>query len=696
MPIRSSITLALTSCALLASLACGEKPEPAPIAEPRIEPAKVQAEAEAQPEPAVEAADVGLTLSDIRTQLGLPVGEALQALPEDGGEKFNRLVFSTSPYLLQHAANAVDWHPWDEQAFALAISTRKPIFLSIGYSSCHWCHVMERESFQDQAIAEVLNQRFICIKLDREERPDIDDQYQSVIRTLSGDAGWPGSLLLTPMGGAFAAGTYFPPQATKTKPAFSDWLSEGLTRWDEMQLSGERGKLASLGRLPTLPQGSQVVLPELGDLGRRAVNALVSIADEQYGGFGEREGTRFPRGHLISFLLQYAQDNPKSDARYQALATLDALAKRGVHDHLVGGFHRYALDRQWLQPHFEKMLYDQATLAMAYAEAYALTKDEKYAAISRSTIDFVLNDLRMETGGFASAMNATLDHEVSEIFGWRKSDVMELLGAEQGELFCAAYGVSEEGSLLDEVTGENTGLSVLWQAEEIAALAERFKLSEAQVESTLEKCRAKLLAARKERKGLLVDAKMLVDLNGLFLAALARAGKLLKEERYLVEAKALANRLLMARDSRGLVHDPAARKPIAAMLPDYAGLAYGLLQLADATGDEATLASALQVTSEMIDRFGDQTQGGFWMRALRRDQETRVANYQPHFDLAYPSGAGLAMQCLVEALRHRADPSMFAFAERSFNAMLPAIAGYEQEHANTLMAVREYVKLKRE
>lgn len=646
---------------------------------------QAQSGSEETPPPQVSTT-AKLSLSTVREQLGLPAESELIKLPADGGQEFNRLVFSSSPYLLQHAKNPIDWHAWTPAAFELARESGRPVFISVGYSSCHWCHVMEKESFVDPVIAAYLNEHFICIKVDREERPDIDDQLQAVINGLDGGGGWPASVVTTAQGRAVKAGTYLPPKRTARNVAFSEWLEQALEEHERFVGTEHRRKHHELGALPN-QTGNDGTLPDLAKLSATALNSLVHYEDTTYGGFGERDGTRFPRGHVLSFLFDHARRYPKSDARVLATSALDAMLSRGIYDHLAGGFHRYTLDRQWLQPHFEKMLYDQASMSIALADAYELTGNDRYAQALRETLDFVLRDLALSGGGFASAMNATIDRSVAEIFTWTRSEVIDVLGEEQGTVFCQACGVTEAGTFIDEVTGELTGRSVLWQAEALSALAQTHEASESALRKQLAASRAKLAQARSQREGLLVDSKLLVDLNGMFLQALARAGEVLQDKRYTQHATALANTLLSATNKRGeLLHNPRARNPLPAMLPDYASLARGLFALHQNTQDPQVLTRAIDITQQMIERFGDLERGGFWMRSLEEDQESIIANYMPHFDLAYPSGTGLAMQCLVLACEQEKDAELEHFTEKCIAALAAAMRGYESEHAASLSA----------
>ena len=388
--------------------------------------------------------------------------EEIAALPPDGGPDYNRLVFEASPYLLQHAANPIDWYPWGEAAFERARTEDRPIFLSIGYATCHWCHVMERESFEDPQVAELLNRLFVPVKVDREERPDLDQVYMTVTQGLTGSGGWPMTVVLTPEGRPFFAGTYFPKVGRAGRPGMLDLLPHLAGLWQQQREKVEASAAEITGWLrrtahpaagPEFEEGG--LSPDLPD---EAYRELAARFDPRWGGFGERP--KFPTPHQLTFLLRYGRRRNEPHATTMALLTLDAMAAGGIHDHLGGGFHRYATDREWFIPHFEKMLYDQALLADVFLEAYEVTGEARYADLARDIFGYVTRDLALPGGGFASAEDADSEGIEGKFYLWTAAGIRAVLGPES-DLFLEAYGCTEEGNYREEASGRHTGENIL-------------------------------------------------------------------------------------------------------------------------------------------------------------------------------------------------------------------------------------------
>ena len=568
----------------------------------------------------------------------------------------NRLIGEKSPYLLQHAHNPVDWYPWGEEALAKAKREDKPIFLSIGYSTCHWCHVMERESFEDPDIARRLNESFVCIKVDREEHPDLDQVYMTAVTRLSGQGGWPLTAFLTPDLKPFFGGTYFPPTRRWNLPGMSELLPAIAAAWKH-----QRGAILSSSQqlIDSLKESlAQTALPApltLESL-HAAFHHAVRTFDESNGGF--TDAPKFPRPHELSFLLAYRARTGASQALDMVTTTLDHLAQGGIHDHLGGGFHRYATDARWLVPHFEKMLYDQALLARAYLEAYRVTKRDAYARIARGIFDYVLRDLRDPRGGFYAAEDADSEGEEGKFYLWTTQQLVEALGPEEAEAFSRCYGAT-----------------ILHVEQPLEPCAER-----------LAKSRAILFRARQARVRPHRDDKILTSWNGLMIASLAYAGATLDEPRYLQAAEDAATFLLATLFQDGTLlrrwRDGEARYP--GTLEDYAFLSYGLFELYQAGFDPRRLTQARQLLELMIQRFWDEPGGGFFLRAS--DEPALIVRSKDAYDGAIPSGNSIAALALLKVGRLSADARLETFGRRTLDAFATTLAREPIGSAQMLMA----------
>ena len=539
----------------------------------------------------------------------------------------NRLAHETSPYLLQHASNPVDWYPWGEEAFAAARGRDVPIMLSIGYSACHWCHVMEHESFADDAVAEVMNRLFVSVKVDREERPDVDAIYMDAVVSLTGSGGWPMTVFLTPDGRPFWGGTYFPPEPRHGLPSFRQLL-EGVTD----AYRSRRGDVDQQADQLTKTIGSLVAASDPGALTAtltdEAVAALARQFDGVHGGFGG--APKFPPSALLPFLL--ADSDP---ARAMAVATLDAMADGGIHDQLGGGFHRYAVDGRWLVPHFEKMLYDNALLARAYAVASVATGDPRYAAVARDVLDYLDREMRLDGGGVASAQDADTDGHEGLTFVWTPADVRAVLGDDAlAAAVCDWYGVTGPGNF----EGTNV-LSVVGTG---------------QPPDGLDEARVKLLRSRESRAQPGRDDKALAAWNGMALAAYADAGRLLGDSGYVERAREIATFLLgaLSVDGRLLRTWRAGRAKITGFSEDYGAVADGLIALHRATGELVWLDEARRLTLVAVDLFGD-TGGPF--AQTPRDGEALVARRSDMDDNPAPSGNSLVAGALLVLARSYGD-----------------------------------------
>ncbi len=563
----------------------------------------------------------------------------------------NRLADTHSPYLLQHAENPVDWHPWGDEAFEKARREDKPVFLSVGYATCHWCHVMEHESFEDQDVARLLNEHFVAVKVDREERPDVDALYMSVTQALTGHGGWPMTVLLTPERKPFFAGTYFPKHGRAGRPGMMELLPSVAAQW-----SADRDKVAASAERITEAVRSGLAPAASGeapgdDVLAAAYNALAGRFDPEAGGFGG--APKFPTPHTLLFLLREAQrTGPETLVGARALhiaeATLGAMRRGGLWDQVGFGFHRYSTDRTWTLPHFEKMLYDQALLAMAYTEAFALTRKASYRQTAEEIFAYAHRDLTSEHGAFFSAEDAdSLDadghKEEGAFYVWTWEDLMDTLGPEEGAFAAALFNLAREGNFRDEATRQRTGQNVLFRATDDAEAAGRLGVSEADFRARLDGIRHRLLAARAERPRPLLDDKVLTDWNGLMIAALAKAAWAFDAPEYAERASKAADFLLTTmrtEDGRLLHRWRRGTAGIPALLDDYAFLVWGLVELHQATFEPRWLRAALDLHRTMRTHFEDEAHGGLFLSP--DDGEVLLVRQKEYYDGAIPSGNAVA------------------------------------------------------
>ena len=569
--------------------------------------------------------------------------------------KANRLIHEKSPYLLQHAHNPVDWYPWGPEAFAKAAKEDKPIFLSIGYSTCHWCHVMERESFSDPSVAAVLNENFVPIKVDREERPDVDQLYMQAVIQMAGQGGWPLNVFLTPDLKPFYGGTYFPPEDRWGRPGLKSLLKGVSEPWRGRRLEilkSSESLIQALQAQAAATPSSAVLVNEA--LLKEAYRNFSAMFDEQNGGF--EPAPKFPRSHSLSFLLRYWKRDKAPEVLKMVERSLKAMADGGMVDHLGGGFHRYSTDAQWRIPHFEKMLYDQAILARSYLEAYQATGNPAYAAVAREIFEYVLRDMTSPEGGFYSAEDAdsVVDpanpHEKKEgaFYLWTMAELEQLLGAEEARVVSFLYGVEPQGNAIADPTGEFQGKNVLYRAHTIAEAAKAFKRGEAEIESLLRKSKETLLAARNKRPRPHLDDKILVDWNGLMISSFAFGSRVLEEPRYSQAAEAAARfilKTLVRQDGRLLHRYRGGEAGILGTLEDHAFFIHGLIDLYEATFNPVYLAEAKRLTQEMDRLFWDEKKGGFFLTG--QDAEKLLVRQKEIYDGAIPSGNSVAALDLI-------------------------------------------------
>jgi uncharacterized protein YyaL (SSP411 family) len=568
----------------------------------------------------------------------------------------NRLAKEKSPYLLQHVHNPVNWYPWGKEAFSKAKKEDKPIFLSIGYSTCHWCHVMAHESFENERIAKLMNDAFVNIKVDREERPDIDSLYMSVAQMLTGSGGWPLTIIMAPDKQPFFAATYIPAETRFGRMGMDELIPEIQRLWKE-----DRNRLNTITKniqtnLETSAQGSKGA--ELGEgVLEMAFDSLKQRFDEEYGGFGFRP--KFPSPHNLMFLLRYWKRTKNNEALRMVESTLQTMRMGGIFDHVGLGFHRYSTDPKWLLPHFEKMLYDQAMLTMAYAEAYQATKKGEYAQTVREIITYVLRDMTSPEGGFYSAEDADSEGEEGKFYVWTEKEIRKVLSKKEADVFLKVYSFEPEGNFLEEATGKRMGTNIPYLRKSLASEAKARKMTEKALLKLLEGAREKLFDVRRQRIHPHKDDKILADWNGLIIAALAKAARVLDEPAYIDAAKRAANFVFtQMQDAKGrLLHryrDNEAK--ILAFLDDYAFMIWGLLELYETTLEPEYLQKAVELNAELLTHFWDDVGGGFFFTA--DDAEDLLVRKKDAYDGAIPSGNSVAMLNLLRLARITAESDL--------------------------------------
>jgi len=588
----------------------------------------------------------------------------------------NRLGGQTSPYLLQHAHNPVDWYPWGEEALERARREDKPILLSIGYAACHWCHVMERESFENPQIAALMNDGYVCVKVDREERPDLDDIYMTAVQMMTGSGGWPLTVFLTPTLQPFFGGTYFPPEDRFGMPGFPRVLQavrHSFEREREAVDRTSRGIAEHIASTATRESADELpgdeLLPAATDAYRQRFEPI-------FGGFSG--APKFPHPMAISLLLRQVARHGDADALHMATLSLDRMAYGGMYDQLGGGFHRYSTDDRWLVPHFEKMLYDNALLATAYLEAVQLTGHEEYRRIAAETLDWALIEMQDPDGGFYSTLDADSEGVEGKFYVWRRDEIESLLG-DDAATFCTVYDVSEKGNW--------EGASILNLAKPASEFHRDLGIEPDELDALLVRCRATLLAARGERVRPGLDDKILTDWNGLMIAALARGYRVLGEQRFLDSARraaAFAGRR-MVRDGRLLHSYRDGRSHLLAYVDDHAYLAWGLIELFEATFERDWLARARALADRMIELFWDDEEGGFFFTGS--DHEQLIARMKPGHDGATPSGNAVAAGVLLRLHTITGDERYARHATDLLRAFSQQMRRAPTGHAHMIAAV---------
>jgi hypothetical protein len=585
----------------------------------------------------------------------------------------NRLLNATSPYLLQHAHNPVDWHEWGPEALEKARREDKPIFLSIGYAACHWCHVMAHESFENEQIAAIMNEHFVNIKVDREQRPDLDQIYMQATMILNrGQGGWPMSVWLTPDRQPFYAGTYFPPTTRWGRPGFGE-LCEQIgqlwkTRRDAVVSDAERlGTVVAQTLRPTVSADASF---SLGDIDR-TVKTLAGAFDRERGGIVSGGTNKFPPGMALGLFLRTivrdgTDERTRAELRQLVELTLDRMAHGGIYDQLGGGIHRYSTDRDWLVPHFEKMLYDQALVSRVYVDAYQATGKASYARAAREIFDYVIGDLQSPAGGFYSSRDADSEGEEGKYYAWTKVEVLAALGRADGGLFCSYYDVSESGNWDDPHTS-GVAKNILHVPRALESVAKLNGVSPDELEQRLAAARHKLLKIRHKRVPPGLDDKILVEWNGLMIASLARGGTVLGECKYIDAAARAADFILDNQYVDGRLRRTYrdGRTLDTAFLTDYACLIDSLIELYEATFEKRWLNRAAELNRAVIEHYYDEQNGGFFFTA--DDHERLITRSKDVRDAATPSGNSVQLMNLLRLSVMLGDDRLRAIAEQTMS-----------------------------
>lgn len=553
-------------------------------------------------------------------------------------KRANKLINEKSPYLLQHAYNPVDWYSWSDEAFEKAKNENKPIFLSIGYSTCHWCHVMERESFEDEEVANYLNKYFITIKVDREERPDIDNIYMTFCQATMGQGGWPLSVFITPDKEPFYAGTYFPKYSRYGHPGFMDLLSTIKEKWDTDKdtIINSASEMAEMINSIYLDSEEEDIDNEIVN---KAYSYFIRNYDTVYGGFGS--APKFPTPHNLLFLLRYYQISNNSTSLEMVEKTLIQMYKGGIFDHIGYGFSRYSTDKKWLVPHFEKMLYDNALLLMCYVECFQLTKKKIYKEISEKIIEYIIRDMTMPEGGFYCAEDADSEGVEGKYYVWGVNEIIDLLGNEDGKLFCKYYDITKKGNF----EGNNIPNLINTNLDEIE--------NNEELKRKLEIIREKLFNYRNNRIKPHKDDKILTSWNGLMIVALAKAGRILNNQVYLDYAKKslefIESNLVRNSDNRLLSRYRDGEAKNLAFIDDYAFLIWAYIELYEATFEPKYIKNAINYSNDMIKIFWDEDYAGFFMYG--NDSEQLISRPKEIYDGAIPSGNSVASYALLRLSR---------------------------------------------
>jgi uncharacterized protein YyaL (SSP411 family) len=594
-------------------------------------------------------------------------------------KKYNRLINEKSPYLQQHADNPVDWYPWSQEAFNKAKKENKPIFLSIGYSTCHWCHVMAHESFEDKEVAKLLNNNFVNIKVDREERPDIDKIYMNVCQMISGRGGWPLTIIMTPDKEPFFTATYIPKDSRYEMKGMLVLLPEIKKLWENKSSS----ILKSASEITKALQKSSKPSDRKGLTEKNldsAYEQLFNSFDELYSGFGNQP--KFPTPHNLLFLLRYYKKSSNSYCLKMVESTLEQMRQGGIYDHIGFGFHRYSTDRKWILPHFEKMLYDQTLLIIAFAETYQATKKQLYKTTAQEIIEYVIRDMTSKEGGFYSAEDADSEGKEGKFYIWDYEELSKILTLEELTIVEKLYSISKYGNFSPEI-GYKTNENIFYQTMSIEDYSKLCKINKEDLNEKLEEIRVKLFKVREKRIHPQKDDKILTDWNGLMIAALAKASQIFNEVSYIEKAEKAANFILkkMMKKNGELLHRyRKGEAGIEGFSDDYAFLIFGLIELYQVTFNSKYLKVSLELNEYLLKHFWDKTNGGLFFTSDKG--EKLIARTKEVYDGAIPSANSISMYNLVRLARITGNTDLEEKAKQIgivfYNEINPIPSGYTQ------------------
>ena len=594
----------------------------------------------------------------------------------------NRLIHETSPYLLQHAHNPVDWYAWGEEAFANAKAADKPILLSIGYSACHWCHVMERESFENEAIARLMNELFVNIKVDREERPDLDEIYMNAVQMLTGRGGWPMTMFLTPEGKPFYGGTYFPPEDRGGMPGFPRILMGVNQAYRERPADVEKSVTQILTTLQRMSESGQSDRNFSKTIIAESSAKIAQNYDADNGGLGQ--APKFPNAGVYDLFLRHHHHSNSERYLEMVTHTLTKMAHGGIYDHLGGGFHRYSVDAKWLVPHFEKMLYDNAQLLRIYCLAFKITGEPLFKSVVDETVGYLLREMLQPEGGFYSTQDADSEGEEGKFFVWTEAEVMRILGADAGAIFCRIYDVTEVGNFEEK--------NILHPILTLEQASKYFQKDRNEIEQLIQAAKQKLLNIREKRVKPFRDEKIITAWNGLALSGLAEAIKLSPEPAYIDAARRTIDFIFEKLFPYGfLLHTyKDGHAKLLGFLDDYAFMAFGLLDIYEAVFDKSALDRAIALGEIMLREFWDEKDGGFFSTGV--SHEKLISRAKPIFDASIPSGNAMATQLLLRLYHLTGDDRYYQHAEKVLRSYYDAMESQPFGFAHLLCALDFYLE----
>ena len=596
-------------------------------------------------------------------------------------EHTNRLIHETSPYLLQHAHNPVDWYPWSEEAFEKAKKENKPVLLSIGYSACHWCHVMERESFENEKIAALMNELFVNIKVDREERPDLDEIYMNAVQMLTGRGGWPMTVFLTPEGKPFYGGTYFPPEDRQGMPGFPRILQGVAQAYRERPADVEKSVAQILETLHHMAESQPSEKDFAPGIIAESCEKIARAYDSENGGLGQ--APKFPNPGVYELFLRYYSES--GDERYLTMVaqTLSKMAQGGIYDHVGGGFHRYSVDAKWLVPHFEKMLYDNAQLLRIYSQAYVITGEPLYKTVVEESAGYLLREMHQPEGGFYSTQDADSEGEEGKFFVWTLAEIDALLSAEDGEVFARMYDVTEEGNFEEK--------NILHPILTVDQASKFFRKEKSEIEALIARTKEKLFTAREKRIKPFRDEKIIAAWNGLLLSGLAEAIKITGASSCLEASRRTVEFIFgrMFRDGYLLHVYKDGQAKLRGYLDDYAFVALGLLDLYEVLLDRSLIDRAMQLADIMLQEFWDERGGGLFYTG--KSHQPLISRAKPVFDASIPSGNAIAAQLLLRLYHLVGAEDYHTRAETILRSYYDAMVSQPFGFAHMLCALDQYL-----